>query len=74
MLYYQLPALLRMASFWDALPEIFDWLHGWVAVAPPLPAMPVLNPTAKSVPSRRSAVLKGYRDKLPATFMNMPAM
>ncbi|WP_316169025.1 MULTISPECIES: nucleotidyl transferase AbiEii/AbiGii toxin family protein [unclassified Bradyrhizobium] len=38
MLNHQLPALLPIGSFWDALPEIFDWLHGQV-VAPVLPAM-----------------------------------
>jgi predicted nucleotidyltransferase component of viral defense system len=39
MLEHQLPALLPVATFWDALPEIFAWLAG--AVAPPLAAMPV---------------------------------
>jgi len=38
MLNHQLPALLPVNSFWDALPEIFEWLHGRV-VAPVLPAM-----------------------------------
>lgn len=38
MLNHQLPALLPATSFWEALPEIFDWLHGQV-VAPVLPAM-----------------------------------
>jgi Nucleotidyl transferase AbiEii toxin, Type IV TA system len=28
MLDHQLPALLPVNAFWDALPEIFDWLHG----------------------------------------------
>jgi hypothetical protein len=28
MLNHQLPALLPVNAFWDALPEIFDWLHG----------------------------------------------
>jgi predicted nucleotidyltransferase component of viral defense system len=42
MLNHQLPALLPIASFWDALPEIFDWLHGQVA-APILPAMPLIG-------------------------------
>ena len=28
MLNHQLPALLPVNSFWDALPEIFQWLHG----------------------------------------------
>ncbi len=39
MLEHQLPALLPVATFWDALPEIFAWLVG--AVAPPLSAMPI---------------------------------
>jgi hypothetical protein len=39
MLNHQLPALLPVNSFWDALGEIFDWLHGQV------PA-PVLAPMA----------------------------
>jgi hypothetical protein len=39
MLDHQLPALLPVNAFWDALPEIFDWLHG--QVAPVLAAMPL---------------------------------
>ena len=39
MLEHQLPALLPVATFWDALPEIFSWLAG--AVPPPLAAMPM---------------------------------
>lgn len=39
MLEHQLPALLPVATFWDALPEIFAWLEG--AVAPPLEAMDI---------------------------------
>ena len=39
MLDHQLPALLPVKAFWDALPEIFDWLHG--QVAPALAAMPM---------------------------------
>jgi predicted nucleotidyltransferase component of viral defense system len=39
MLEHQLPALLPVATFWDALPEIFAWLRG--AVAQPLAAMRV---------------------------------
>jgi len=39
MLSHQLPALLPVQSFWDALPEIFAWLNGAVAPAP-LPAFP----------------------------------
>lgn len=38
MLNHQLPALLPVKAFWDALPEIFDWLHGQV-VAPALAPM-----------------------------------
>jgi hypothetical protein len=39
MLEHQLPALLPVAAFWDALPEIFAWLAG--AVAQPLAVMPI---------------------------------
>ena len=39
MLDHQLPALLPVDAFWDALPEIFDWLHG--QIAPVLAAMPM---------------------------------
>ena len=39
MLEHQLPALLPVTTFWDALPEIFNWLRG--AVTPPLAAMPI---------------------------------
>jgi len=39
MLEHQLPALLPVATFWEALPEIFNWLGG--AVPQPLAAMPV---------------------------------
>jgi predicted nucleotidyltransferase component of viral defense system len=38
MLNHQLPALLPVNSFWDALPEIFQWLQGQVP-APVLPPM-----------------------------------
>ncbi len=37
MLEHQLPALLPVATFWNALPEIFDWLAG--TVPQPLAAM-----------------------------------
>jgi predicted nucleotidyltransferase component of viral defense system len=40
MLNHQLPALLPVNAFWDALPEIFDWLQGQVLV-PVLAAMPM---------------------------------
>ena len=39
MLEHQLPAPLPVTAFWDALPEIFNWLRG--AVEQPLTAMPV---------------------------------
>ncbi len=39
MLEHQLPALLPIATFWDALPEIFAWLEG--AVTQSLAAMPI---------------------------------
>ena len=39
MLEHQLPALLPVKMFWDALPEIFNWLRG--AVAQPLATMPI---------------------------------
>ena len=39
MLEHQLPALLPVATLWDALPEIFAWLEG--TVAQPLAAMPM---------------------------------
>lgn len=39
MLEHQLPALLPVATFWEALPEIFAWLEG--AAAETLPAMPI---------------------------------
>jgi predicted nucleotidyltransferase component of viral defense system len=40
MLSHQLPPLLPIQSFWDALPEIFAWLNGAV-VSAPLPAHPL---------------------------------
>jgi hypothetical protein len=53
MLNHQLPALLPVGAFWDALPEIFGWLHGQVA-AVPLPAMPLLG--ASDVVIRERAI------------------
>lgn len=41
MLAHQLPALLPVEQFWDALPEIFAWLEGAAAAAPVLAAMPL---------------------------------
>ena len=40
MLNHQLPALLPVNTFWDALPEIFAWLAG-AAEAPALPVLPM---------------------------------
>jgi predicted nucleotidyltransferase component of viral defense system len=51
MLDHQLPALLPVASFWDALPEIFNWLHGQVA-APVLPTMPLLGASEEVIRER----------------------
>ena len=39
MLNHQLPALLPVDAFWNALPEIFEWLHG--KAPPALAAMPL---------------------------------
>ena len=61
MLNHQLPALLPMASFWDALPEIFNWLRGQVAVAQALPAMPLLNATAELIRDRVISLPVGSR-------------
>jgi predicted nucleotidyltransferase component of viral defense system len=60
MLDHQLPALLPFASFWDALPEIFGWLHGQVA-AQPLPAMPLLGATEEVIRERIIALPAGSR-------------
>jgi predicted nucleotidyltransferase component of viral defense system len=40
MLSHQLPALLPLDAFWNALPEIFAWLAGAIA-PPPQPAFPI---------------------------------
>ena len=40
MLNHQLPALLPLDAFWDALPEIFAWLAGLPSPAPPV-AFPI---------------------------------
>src|SRR5260370_1431957 len=48
MLNHQLPALLPVASFWDALPEKFNWLHGQVT-APVLPAMPLMGGATEEI-------------------------
>lgn len=60
MLDHQLPALLPVASFWDSLPEIFNWLHGQVA-APVLPAMPLMGASAEVVRERIIALPAGSR-------------
>ena len=39
MLNHQLPALLPVSTFWDALPEIFAWLGG--STSPTLNSMPI---------------------------------
>ena len=51
MLDHQLPALLPVAGFWDALPEIFSWLYGQVA-PPVLPPMPLLGATEEIIRER----------------------
>lgn len=48
MLNHQLPALLPIASFWSALPEIFDWLRGQVAPIV-LPTMPLIGGASADV-------------------------
>ncbi len=53
MLNHQLPALLPVVSFWDTLPEIFDWLHGQVA-APVLPAMPLMGGATEEIVRERT--------------------
>jgi predicted nucleotidyltransferase component of viral defense system len=60
MLNHQLPALLPMAPFWGALPEIFNWLHGQVA-APVLPAMPLMGATEEVIRERVISFPTGSR-------------
>jgi predicted nucleotidyltransferase component of viral defense system len=60
MLDHQLPALLPVASFWDVLPEIFNWLHGQAA-ASVLPAMPLLGATEEIIRERIIALPAGSR-------------
>lgn len=60
MLNHQLPALLPFPSFWEALPEIFNWLHGQVA-APVLPAMPLLGATEEAIRERVIGLPAGSR-------------
>lgn len=52
MLNHQLPALLPITPFWDALPEIFNWLDGQV-VAPVLPTMPPIGGATEEVIRQR---------------------
>jgi hypothetical protein len=56
MLDHQLPALLPVASFWDALPEIFNWPHG-KGVAPVLPAMPLTGGATAEIIRQRIIAL-----------------
>jgi predicted nucleotidyltransferase component of viral defense system len=56
MLNHQLPALLPLASFWDALPEIFNWLHGQV-IAPVLPPIPAIGGATDEVIRQRIITL-----------------
>jgi Nucleotidyl transferase AbiEii toxin, Type IV TA system/WYL domain len=60
MLDHQLPALLPVATFWDALPEIFSWLHGQIA-APVLPPMPLLDATEEVIRERIIGLPAGSR-------------
>jgi predicted nucleotidyltransferase component of viral defense system len=61
MLDHQLPALLPIASFLDALPDIFSWLHGQVAV-PVLPTMPLIGgATAEAIRARIVGLPAGSR-------------
>jgi WYL domain-containing protein len=52
MLNHQLPAMLPITSFWEALPEIFNWLHGQVA-APVLPTMPPIGGATEEIIRQR---------------------
>ena len=60
MLNHQLPALLPIESFWDALPEIFDWLHG-EPLSPVLPAMPRLGASEQAIRERVVTLPAGAR-------------
>jgi hypothetical protein len=60
MLDHQLPALLPVVSFWNALPEIFNWLHG--QVAPPILApMPLLGASPEAIRERIIGLPAGSR-------------
>ena len=56
MLNHQLPALLPIDSFWGALPEIYNWLHGHVAV-PVLPPMPLIGGATAEIIRERTVDL-----------------
>jgi predicted nucleotidyltransferase component of viral defense system len=60
MLNHQLPALLPFGSFWNALPEIFNWLRGQVS-APVLPAMPLLGASQDVIRERIIGLPAGSR-------------
>jgi predicted nucleotidyltransferase component of viral defense system len=60
MLNHQLPALLPVGSFWDALSEIFDWLHGQVRM-PVLPPMPLLGASQEAIRERIIGLPAGSR-------------
>ncbi|QXX76043.1 nucleotidyl transferase AbiEii/AbiGii toxin family protein [Methylovirgula sp. HY1] len=60
MLNHQLPALLPIASFWDALPEIFNWLHDQLT-APALPPMPLLGASQDVIRERVVDLSSGTR-------------
>jgi predicted nucleotidyltransferase component of viral defense system len=60
MLDHQLPALLPVAAFWGALPEIFSWLYGQVT-PPVLPPMPLLGATEEVIRERIIGLPAGSR-------------
>jgi predicted nucleotidyltransferase component of viral defense system len=60
MLAHQLPALLPVASFWSALPEIFGWLQGH-NVEPVLPSMPLLGASEAVIRERIIELPTGSR-------------
>jgi predicted nucleotidyltransferase component of viral defense system len=63
MLNHQLPALLPLAPFWDALPEIFSWLHGQVAAV--LPVAPLVGgATGEAIRERIIGLPAGSRGQI----------
>ena len=66
MLQHQLPALLPVATFWEALPEIFAWLNG--AASQPLTAMTLgANDTLireRTIAMAAGGVGQGYVEKI----------